>query len=572
MPDKFMNLRYHVADPVEEGVAGPILRAGLQATGFKLDFSNDESAARSYLGRQLGQDKRLAVRGLSAPSQPEVVPAMRMVSVQEVPKTNTRLVKFEQTQSKIPIFGSLAVVELSADGKRDLVSIDAELAEVGQLSPLANVSPLDAVKSVAEFTGVDPKTIEQVDAPHLTYFFEEEAGIWHLAYFLRNMPAAPKELRDEAASSNWRGHGLGKSPRTLHPLIDYLVDAHSGKVIFYYPAAPMIQTNGEGQMPTRCIGKDENDVNRDFFGRVIGAEFELFDPLRSVATYDLLGSDIARAKLPTRPVTSAAKDFKNSAAVAAHVYATAVNRFYKEVLSRDGIDDKGMTLVSVVNTTYAENEAPPEWHNAVWHNNCMWYGQAKVNGVIRSYARFLDVIAHELTHGVTQYTSNLVYQGQSGALNESFSDIFGVLIKNWFLKKWDSPRDWDWEIGSGLGSGGLPLRDLSNPARTSDPDHMSKFVKTFEDSGGVHTNSNIHNKAAYNLITAKDEKGDYLFSPEDSTVLFYLCLMRLSSQANFSKVPEVLLDTAKTFYAGDAVELKHKTKAIEQAYQDVGIG
>jgi bacillolysin len=569
MPDKFMNLRYHVADPVEEAIAGP-LRAGIQAPDVELDISNDEAAARSYLGRQLGRDPRPAVRGLSAPSEPEVVPAMRMVSVQDLPKTNTRLVKFEQTQSKIPIFGSLAVVELTADNNRDLKSIDAELAEVGRLSPLANISPLDAVKSVAELTGVDPKTLEGIDASHLTYFFEEEPGIWHLAYFLRNIPAAPKELRDEAASPNWRGHGLGKSPRTLHPLVDYLVDAHSGKVIFFYPAAPMIQPNGA--IPARCKGNDEDNVSRDFFGCVNGADFELFDPMRSVATYDHLGSDIALANLPQRPVTSAAHDFQNSAAVAAHVYATAVLQFYKEVLSRNGIDDKGMTLVSVINATYAAGEPPPEWHNAVWYNNCMWYGQAKDNGKIRSYARFLDVIAHELTHGVTQYTSNLVYEGQSGALNESFSDIFGVLIKNWFLKKWDSPRNWDWEIGSGLGSSGLPLRDLSNPARTGDPDHMSKFVKTFQDSGGVHTNSNIHNKAAYNLITTKDEEGKFLFSPEDATVLYYYCLLRLSSQANFSKVPEVLLDTAKTFYAGEATELQRKTRAIEKAYQDVGIG
>ena len=201
----------------------------------------------------------------------------------------------------------------------------------------------------------------------------------------------------------------------------------------------------------------------------------------------------------------------------------------------------------------------------------MWYGQKLENGKSRSYSRYLDVIAHELTHGVTQYTSNLVYQGQSGALNESFSDIFGVIIKNWFAKKWTSPQGWDWEIGSGLGQGGLPLRDLSNPRRTGDPDHMNSFVRTWADSGGVHTNSNIHNKACYNLMTSKDESGNYLFGPEESAVLYYLCLVRLNSQATFPKVLQVLIDVANTYYAGDPAERDRKIAAITNAYHGVGI-
>ena len=86
-----------------------------------------------------------------------------------------------------------------------------------------------------------------------------------------------------------------------------------------------------------------------------------------------------------------------------------------------------------------------------------------------------EVIAHELTHGVTEKSSQLVYRDQSGALNESFSDIFGIIIKNW----WEAPiRDdvdtWDWELGPGLGQDG-PLRDLSDPTRTGKPDHMDAY-------------------------------------------------------------------------------------------------
>jgi bacillolysin/neutral peptidase B len=465
----------------------------------------------------------------------------------------------------------MAVVELSRS--RELVSVDAELAQVGGVSPLANLSPMDALRAIAVLTEVNPTGLQEGDAPSLVYFFHDQPEeAWHLAYFVRDVPAVPKEVRTEIGDPHWRGHGLGKSPRTLYPLMDYMVDAHSGDVIFYYPASPTAAGTAP-QVPVRCKGTDEDNAVQQFYGRQNGAVFELFDPFYSVATYDLMKGDIANAQIPNGAVSSTISDFQSSnpAAVAAHVHATAVNQFYRSVLARDSVDNKGMTLISIVNATYPQAEPPPEWHNAVWSNNCMWYGQRLENGKFSSYSRYLDVIAHELTHGVTQFTSNLVYQGQSGALNESFSDIFGVIIKNWFAKKWNSPQGWDWEIGSGLGQGGLPLRDLSDPRRTADPDHMNSFLWTRADSGGVHTNSNIHNKAAYNLITAKDANGNYLFAPEESAVLYYLCLVRLNSQATFSKVLQVLIDVANTYYAGNPPERDRKIEAITNAYHDVGI-
>lgn len=580
-----MNLRYHVAEATPSGRdetidAIPSLRSvrnwarltNFGPTPVEGGFSSDEAAARSYLETIMQHDNRPVMRSLSSPMSPEVVPNLKIVSVQDIPQTKTRLVRFEQTQSRIPIFGSMAVVEL--DRNRKLVSVDAELAKVSSISPLTNISATDAVKAIATLAQMDPAQLQHIDAPELTYFFlDTPPASWHLAYFVKNVPAVPRSVADEMASPAWRGHGLGKSPRTLHPIMNYLVDAHSGDVIFYYPAAPTASASPGPQIPVRLRGNDEDGVVQQFYGRQNGNGFEMFDPFHSIQTYDLNRADIEGAVLPVNTVSSAVSDFhtSNTAAVTAHVYATAVNQFYKAILSRDGIDDKGMTLVSVVNTTYAADEPPPEWHNAVWYDNRMWYGQALESGRFRSYARFLDIIAHELTHGVTEYTCGLVYEGQPGALNESFSDIFGIFIKNWFDKKWDSQKDWSWEIGSGLGKNGLPLRDLSAPSRTGDPDHMNTFVQTRADYGGVHTNSNIHNKAAYNLITAKDANSQYLFDPQELAVLYYLCLSRLNSQANFTKVVNVLIDVANTYYAGDATERLTKTSAIRRAYAAVGI-
>ena len=151
----------------------------------------------------------------------------------------------------------------------------------------------------------------------------------------------------------------------------------------------------------------------------------------------------------------------------------------------------------------------------------MWYGQVRDNGKFRSFSRYLDVIAHELTHGVTETTANLVYRGQSGALNESFSDIFGLIAPSATgTRPGSTPAS---QAGTGRsvpgwGDHGLPLRDMRDPKRTGDPDHMNKYQKLPEDEehdagGGVHTNSNIHNKAAYNVLTIGDDLGNRMFEP-----------------------------------------------------------
>ena len=183
----------------------------------------------------------------------------------------------------------------------------------------------------------------------------------------------------------------------------------------------------------------------------------------------------------------------NPAAISAHVHAGQVWDFYNSILQRKSVDDEGMELVSIVNCTSPDDVEPGgdpnEWGNAIWWENRMWYGQMKnKKGELVSVATYLDIIGHELTHGVTEKSSALIYQGQSGALNESFSDIMGVIIFNWYTRGPDSPvSEWTWEIGAGWGGDGLPLRDMSNPGRTGDPAHMKQFLRTREDSGGVHS-------------------------------------------------------------------------------------
>ncbi len=569
----FRKVRFHVVDKdVEElRAAGtrPLAHRGVgrprELDEGSVQFNNDEAAARYFISKVFQQDERPGVRGLTAPDRAELVPDMRLTGVQEVPLTNTRLVRFDQTLSSIPVFGSRVVVEL--DQNRELVGLVGELAEIEEVSPIAALSPADALKRIAELAEVDVRSLEAVQPPELNFFHDEKHETWHLAYFFKEVDAAPESFLESALDCESHGHGMGRSPRQIHPRLNYLVDAHDGTVLLYYSATPLLD------IPSKCHGVGEGGSIYEFWGRQAAEGFEMSDPLRAVKTYDQRLADVM-APLPTGPVQNVTNDWAggNRAAVSAHVNATRVYDFYKSVLMRDGIDDKGMDLASVVNCTYSDDEPPPEWHNAVWYQNRMWYGQVKEHdGTLRSYSRFLDIIAHELTHGVTQYTSDLVYRYQSGALNESFSDIFGVIINNWYVVGPDSDvEQWNWEIGPDLGPNGLPLRDMSDPTRTDDPDHMDDYLVTSADSGGVHTNSNIHNKAAYNVLTVRDEQGQHVFTSREVAVLYYLCLSRLNSWAKFSDALEELVNVVTTYFAGDP-DREQKIGYIRDAYARVGI-
>jgi len=562
---------YHAADASpEERERRPALR-GMRTilpnaiTASEDTFSSDEDAARAHLSEILGEDDRPPMRGIAAPERAEAVPDLQLVDVQEFPETATRLVRFEQTQSKIPVFGGHAVIEL--DDSRALVSARGEVADVQGVDATASLSPADAVARVAKFVGKDASDLGDIDPPQLNFYLDKDEQ-WRLVWVLSNVAAAPDEVVKEA-----HGHGLkGPSPRLHDPRMDYLVDAHDGEVVFYYSAMPMLNVG----LPTYGKGHGEDDQQVQLLGQMVGNEFELTDPMHQVVTYDLDYGDFEQANL-TEPVRFSGTDLgdQRKAVVSAHYNATRVDEFFRSALQRSGIDNKGMQLINVVNTCYPRQQPGPSWDNAVWWGGRMWYGQSSDgNGGLRSYARFLDVMAHELSHGITEHTSKLIYKDESGALNESFSDIIGIIVKNWDPTRPQDGGDvanWDWELGSGLGQNGGPLRDLSDPSRTGDPDHTKNRVTGPRDNGGVHTNSNIHNKAAYNVLTATDSAGARAFTPKEGALLFYLGFIRLGQLSGFGDVLGAVVDVAQSLWMGDPQVRDGKVAAIRDAYAEVGI-
>ncbi|MBD0673003.1 M4 family metallopeptidase [Streptomyces sp. CBMA156] len=177
---------------------------------------------------------------------------------------------------------------------------------------------------------------------------------------------------------------------------------------------------------------------------------------------------------------------------------------YADAFGRHSIDDRNLRLDASVH--YGR-----DYDNAFWNGHQMVFGDGD-NVVFGDFTACIDVIGHELTHGVTQFTAGLDYQDQPGALNESVSDVFGSLVKQYALHQ--GAADADWLIGAGLlapGVQGVALRSMKAPGTAYDdpqlgkdpqPAHMRDYVDTSQDNGGVHINSGIPNHAFYLLATA----------------------------------------------------------------------
>ena len=177
---------------------------------------------------------------------------------------------------------------------------------------------------------------------------------------------------------------------------------------------------------------------------------------------------------------------------------------YQQVFERASYDGNGAQVVLTVH--YEQN-----YDNAFWNGEQLVFGDGD-GTIFGSFTKPVDVLGHEFTHAVTQFTAALTYQGQPGALNESVSDCFGMCLKQRLLGQ--TADQADWLIGQGIflpGVGARALRDMAHPGTAyddptlgKDPQvgDMSDYVDTTDDNGGVHTNSGIPNRAFYLAATS----------------------------------------------------------------------
>jgi Zn-dependent metalloprotease len=244
-----------------------------------------------------------------------------------------------------------------------------------------------------------------------------------------------------------------------------------------------------------------------------------------------------------------------------HVYG-----FLADLFKRNSLDGSGLVLRGTVH--YGEH-----YDNAFWDGTQMVMGDGD-GEIFNSFTSSLSVIAHELGHGLLQYTTNLQYQGQSGALNESIADVFGALVEQFVAG--DDAAHASWLIGKGLFTKavtGVALRSMIEPGtayndsilgKDPQPATMAEYVKTTEDNGGVHLNSGIPNRAF--ALFAKALGGN-AWETAGSLWFNVIATRTLPENADFATFAEqTLLQARRDHGAGSTVE-----SALKQAWDTVGV-
>lgn len=280
-----------------------------------------------------------------------------------------------------------------------------------------------------------------------------------------------------------------------------------------------------------------------------GQGVETFN-MKNTSTYNMSASaDFTNA------TTNFAYSGADQGALDAHWGAEKTYDYYWTQHNRNSINNNGFKLLSFVH--YQTN-----YQNAFWDGQRMTYGDG--NGGSYKIFTALDVCGHEITHGLTSNTGNLTYSYESGALNESYSDIFGTAIENYAR-----PTQWDWRIGEDIVNGGL--RSMANPGAYGDPDTYlgNNYYTGTNDNGGVHTNSGVNNFWFYLLANGGSGTNDvnnmYSVSGIGMTnaarIAFRALTVYFTPGTNFANARLLTIQAAKDLFGVCSNEVIQTTRA-----------
>lgn len=337
------------------------------------------------------------------------------------------------------------------------------------------------------------------------------------------------------------------------------VDAHDGTLVEIYDDAKSVTAYSNG-----VFGAERNiEVEPN------GSSFQMIDTTRGGGIYTYTAEE--GLDLPGPLMTSTSKDgaWDQSApngkgsAVDAHFFAAVVYDFFKTRFERRGIDGKDAPIRSTVHYGL-------RYDNAFWEGRQMAYGDGELFG---PFAAALDVVAHELTHGITQAESDLEYAFQSGAINESISDIFGAMVEHSITEK----EVENWLIGEKIQrTEGTPLRSMIDPSKAEVPQpfHMEEYLDLTldQDNGGVHLNSGIVNHAAYLMTVggthrlSKVEVRGGIGWEKSASLWYHVNAEYLLRQSDFADCAQATLDAAEAL--GFTTE---ERDTIDCAWKAVGV-
>jgi len=363
------------------------------------------------------------------------------------------------------------------------------------------------------------------------------------------------------------------------------VDAQSGAIALEYNDLKS-QAVGSG----RGVLNDEKKVSTRAEGGVFLADDRLRPP--ALSTFDFKG-DIFRflnnsfiVPLPSDLATDSDNVWTDGANVDAHAYLGYVYDYYFRRFGRRGLDNANLPIRGITHPVRREevfrfpNTLFPELYcNAFYFGDgLMVFGEGlpfPTGGQTCDYlAGALDVVGHELTHGVTDYTSRLIYRNESGALNEAFSDIMGTAIEFFYQAPGSGPLRADYEVGEDVVVPG-GVRSMRSPIVWGDPDHYSIRYTGVQDSGGVHINSGIVNHVYYlaieggtNRVSGLSVQGVGTANREQMERVFYRAFTTLLvPSSNFSQARAATIQAARDLFGANSAP----ERSVTQAWTAVGV-
>ncbi|WP_261129588.1 M4 family metallopeptidase [Bacillus sp. Marseille-Q3570] len=498
---------------------------------FAEKFSaSNSSNALNYLKKNEGKT------GINSPDKNLKV---KNVQKDELGMTHVR---FNQTKNGVPIEGYEIIVHFNKDN--EVVAVN------GRVNQTVVDDAVDTTPSVSEEEALQVAQ-SSIDAPEE---FTYEPTVDLVVY-----PFEGENFTAYKANINF----MGDKPGNWF----VYVDANTGKVIDQYNGL----MHADEMKTQKGFGLGVHGDHRELHisqqrEEKSGTQFALADyshaNLGGIVTYDAKNDwSSSNDKLFSGNDAAFIDDY-DRAAVDAHYNSEEVYKYYLNEHDRNSLDGEGMSIISKVH--FGNN-----YNNAFWNGAYMTYGDGDGEFFI-SLSAGLDVAAHEMTHGVISHSANLQYRFQSGALNESFADIFGALVD-----------DSDWEIGedimapAAIADGETRLRSLSDPnsvvvsneqraAYGSGvyPAHMDEYydMPRSVDNGGVHVNSSITNHAAY-LIGQE-------IGREKLGKIFYRALtVYLTPTSQFSDARTAVVQSATDIYGEDSDE----EAAVQSGFDAVGI-
>lgn len=516
-------------------------KTGAQKNVFgKDDLERVESLSLAYLS------EHLLTRNFAGSGDIDV----KKVEIDELNMGHTRVRQFVEG---IPVWEGEAIVHVKADGS--LRGITDDLKEGLVVNTVPGFSQQTAVDMVLKM--YDGKAKMSAKPQTEMYVFRGPQRD-HLVYRVET----PR---------------LDGSEHTSAPVV--FIDAHTGEKVFEYDN---LQTGSGTSLYSGTVSITTSSVGSTYYMEDLGRKMGTFNMNNTGNTTTGTGGTQSRY--------TDTDDIWNStvqqAGVDAHYGARWTYDYFLNVHGRNGINGSGgpgtttAAANSGVSLVTSRVHFGNNYNNAFWYQNMMTYGDG--NGTTFSPLTTLDIAGHEMTHGVTQYSANLTYANESGALNESMSDVFGAMVE--LYARGGAATSDTWKIGEQAytpGTAGDALRYMNNPHLASnggytaddDPDHYSERYTGTADSGGVHINSGIPNHAFYLMAAGGTHHLSGVsvtgIGTTDAARIWYRSLtVYMTSGTNFSGARTAMLNAATDLFGSSSAQYN----TVATGWCAVGVG